>query len=264
MGSGQGGTSDGQILETRNIVIATGSEARMIPGLQPDARRILTNIEILDLREVPKNHGRDRRGCGRRRIRVVLPSLWDQSDGFRDVAADCAARGRRSLEGAGAAVQEKRNSRRNRRARRKHSEARQWRDVLGCDFANGKTENFDVETLLVAVGRKPKTENLGLEGTKVEMERGAIKVDEFQRTGEPGVYAIGDVVAGTPLLAHVATAEGMIAMAHIAGKPVTPLNKNHIPERDLHRAWNRQRGIDGSAGARGGTQSEDREISVRG
>src|SRR5581483_11459876 len=55
------------------------------------------------------------------------------------------------------------------------------------------------------------------------------KVDQFQRTGEPNVYAIGDIVAGTPQLAHVATAEGMIAMATIAGKPATPINKNRIP-----------------------------------
>ena len=79
------------------------------------------------------------------------------------------------------------------------------------------------------VGRKPNTENIGIEGTRIETERGFIKVDAYQRTGEPGVYAIGDVVAGTPQLAHVATAEGMVAVAHIAGKPVTPVNKNRIP-----------------------------------
>jgi dihydrolipoamide dehydrogenase len=56
-----------------------------------------------------------------------------------------------------------------------------------------------------------------------------VKVDSMQRTGEPGVYAIGDIVAGTPQLAHVATAEGMVAMAHIAGKPATPINKLRIP-----------------------------------
>jgi dihydrolipoamide dehydrogenase len=56
-----------------------------------------------------------------------------------------------------------------------------------------------------------------------------VKVDAYQRTGEPNVYAIGDVVAGTPQLAHVATAEGMIAVGHIAGKPVRPINRNCIP-----------------------------------
>ena len=81
----------------------------------------------------------------------------------------------------------------------------------------------------MAVGRKPNTENIGLENTKVELDRGFIKVDENQQTAEPGVYAIGDVVAGTPQLAHVATREGMIAVAHMAGKPAVPINKNRIP-----------------------------------
>jgi len=56
-----------------------------------------------------------------------------------------------------------------------------------------------------------------------------VKVDAYQRTGEPNLYAIGDIVAGTPQLAHVATAEGMIAVAAIAGKPVRPINRNRIP-----------------------------------
>jgi dihydrolipoamide dehydrogenase len=96
-------------------------------------------------------------------------------------------------------------------------------------LADGKTEAVAADALLVAIGRKPNTENLGLEGTKVELDRGFVKVDPYQRTGEPGVYAIGDIVAGTPQLAHVATAEGMVAIGHIAGKPVTPVNRNRIP-----------------------------------
>ena len=64
---------------------------------------------------------------------------------------------------------------------------------------------------------------------KVELDRGFIKVDQYQQTAEPGVYAIGDVVAGTPQLAHVATREGMIAVAHMAGKPAVPINRNRIP-----------------------------------
>jgi len=101
--------------------------------------------------------------------------------------------------------------------------------TFSATFSNGKQENFDVETLLVAVGRRPATENLGLENTRVEIDRGFIKVDRAQQTSEPGIYAIGDVVGTTPLLAHVATAEGMIAIANIAGKHFTPINKNRIP-----------------------------------
>ena len=94
---------------------------------------------------------------------------------------------------------------------------------------DGKQETLEAEKLLVAVGRKPNTENIGLENTQVELDRGFIKVDQWQQTAEPGVYAIGDVVAGTPQLAHVATREGMIAVAHMAGKPAVPINNDRIP-----------------------------------
>ncbi|MFN8811262.1 MAG: FAD-dependent oxidoreductase, partial [Acidobacteriota bacterium] len=96
-------------------------------------------------------------------------------------------------------------------------------------LANGKVEQVSVETLLVAVGRKPNTESIGIENTKIETDRGFIKVNGFQQTAEPGVYAIGDVVLGTPQLAHVATAEGLVAIGHIAGTEVTPIKKNRIP-----------------------------------
>jgi dihydrolipoamide dehydrogenase len=87
----------------------------------------------------------------------------------------------------------------------------------------------EAETLLIAVGRKANTDKIGIENIKAELDRGFIKTDEYQRVGEPGVYAIGDVVAGTPQLAHVATMEGMVAVAHMAGKPATPINRNRIP-----------------------------------
>jgi len=94
---------------------------------------------------------------------------------------------------------------------------------------DGKQEQLIAEKLLVAVGRKPNTDKIGLENTRVQLDRGFIKVDAHQQTDEPGVYAIGDVVAGTPQLAHVATREGMIAVAHMAGKPAVPINRNRIP-----------------------------------
>jgi dihydrolipoamide dehydrogenase len=100
---------------------------------------------------------------------------------------------------------------------------------LSATLANGKSEELEVDKLLVAVGRKPNTDKIGIENTRIQLERGFIKVDPYQQTGEPGVYAIGDVVFGTPQLAHVATREGMIAVAHMAGKPTTPINRNRIP-----------------------------------
>ena len=217
-----------QTLETRNIVIATGSEARMLPGLEADPKRILTNIEILNLREVPKSMGIIGGGavgvefasCFHRfgtKVTVfeMLPCIVPVED--EEISKELE----RVFKKSGIRVETG--------ARVENIQKHDNGVTFSAAFSNGKTENFDVETLLVAVGRRPLTDNLGLEGTKVELDRGFVKVDPYQRTGEPNVYAIGDVVAGTPQLAHVATAEGMIAIGHMAGKPVTPINKNHIP-----------------------------------
>ncbi|HLH37582.1 MAG TPA: dihydrolipoyl dehydrogenase [Bryobacteraceae bacterium] len=218
----------GQIYETKNIVIATGSEARMLPGLEPDARRIVTNIEILDFRDVPKTMGVIGAGavgvefasCFHRfgaKVTVfeMLPRIVPLED--EEVSKELE----RLFKKSGIRVETG--------ARVENIQKHDSGVRFNATLANGKQEHFDVETLLVAVGRKPMTDNLGLEGTRVQLERGFVKVDGYQRTGEPGVYAIGDVVLGTPLLAHVATAEGMVAIGHIAGKPVTPIRKNRIP-----------------------------------
>jgi len=217
-----------QIIETRNIVIATGSEARMLPGLEADPKRILTNIEILNLREVPKSMGIIGGGAvgvefasafhrfgTKVTVFEMLPRIVPVED--EEISKELE----RVFKKSGIRVETG--------ARVENIQKHDNGVKFSAAFSNGKQENVDVETLLVAVGRRPLTDNLGLEGTKVELDRGFIKVDPYQRTGEPSVYAIGDVVAGTPQLAHVATAEGMIAIGHIAGKPVTPINKNHIP-----------------------------------
>jgi dihydrolipoamide dehydrogenase len=217
-----------QIVEAKNIVLATGSEARMLPGLQPDAQRIVTNIEILNLREVPKSLavlgagavGVEFASCFHRfgtkvSIFEMLPRIVPVED--EEVSKDLE----RYFKKSGIRVE---TGAKVGNVQRTDTGVR-----FTATLANGKDETVEAEMLLVAIGRKPNTENIGLEGTRVQLDRGFIKVDEFQRTGEPGVYAIGDIVAGTPQLAHVATAEGMVAMAHIAGKPVTPVNKNRIP-----------------------------------
>jgi dihydrolipoamide dehydrogenase len=217
-----------QILEARAVVLATGSEARMLPGLRPDARRILTNVEILDLTEVPRNLailgagavGVEFASCFQRfgsqvTIYEMLPRIVPVED--EDVSKELA----RAFRKGGIRVET-------------GVRVEQVQNVgTGVRFqatlADGRVEAVAADALLVAIGRKPNTENIGLEGSKVELDRGFVQVDEYQRTGEPGVYAIGDIVAGTPQLAHVATAEGMVAIAHIAGKPVSPVNKNRIP-----------------------------------
>ncbi len=222
------GAQGTQTIETKNVIIATGSEARMLPGLQPDPKTILTNIEILDMANIPKTMviigagavGVEFASIFNRfgtkvTVLEMLPRIvpLEDEDISKELERAFRKTGIRCETGAKAEKIEKTDA----------------GVKVSVTLAKGKTEEIEAETLLVAVGRKPNTENIGLQGTKVELDRGFIKVDEFQRTGEPGVYAIGDVVAGTPLLAHVATMEGMIAVAHIAGKPARPLNKNRIP-----------------------------------
>ena len=217
-----------QTLETKNIIIATGSAARMLPSLQPDPKTILTNIEILDLAAIPKTM----LIIGAGAVGVEFASIFNRF-GTKVTILEMLPRIvpledeeiSKELE----RVFKKTGIRCETGARAENIQKTADGVKLTATLANGKQEEFAAETLLVAVGRKPLTENIGLDGTKVELDRGFVKVNEYQQTGEPGVYAIGDVVAGTPLLAHVATMEGMVAVAHMSGKPAKPLNKNRIP-----------------------------------
>ena len=94
---------------------------------------------------------------------------------------------------------------------------------------DGKQQKLEAEKVLVAVGRAPRTDNVGIEKTKIKVERGFVEVDEYMRTAEPGIYAVGDIVAGYPQLAHSGAMEGIVAVTHIAGKPVKPINLLRIP-----------------------------------
>jgi len=200
----------------------------MLPGLQPDPNLILTNVEILDMQAVPKSIGIIGAGAvgvefasifnrfgSKVTILEMLPRLVPVEDEeiSKELERHFKKTGIRIETGTTAE-----NIRKNSNSVR-----------LSATLANGSKEELEFERLLVAVGRKPNTDNVGIENTKVQLDRGFVKVDSYQRTGEPNVYAIGDVVAGTPQLAHVATAEGMIAVGHVAGKPVRPINRNRIP-----------------------------------
>jgi len=217
-----------QTLEAKNIIIATGSEARMLPGLQPDPEFILTNIEILNLTTVPKSLI----VIGAGAVGVEFASIFKRFG--TDVTVVEMLPRVVPVEDEDISKELERNFRKQKIRVETGARAENIRKTgtgvaLTLTTKDGKQEELQAEKLLVAVGRKPNTENIGLENTKVQLDRGFIKVDPHQQTAEPGVYAIGDVVAGTPQLAHVATREGMIAVAHMAGKPAIPINKNRIP-----------------------------------
>jgi len=216
-----------QTIEARNVIIATGSEARMLPGLQPDDT-ILTNIEILSMPAIPKSLAVIGAGAvgvefasifqrfgSQVTLLEMLPRLVPVED--EEVSKELE----RSFKKQGI---------RNETGARVESVEKSGTGVrLQVTLASGNPESIEAEKLLVAVGRRPNTDRIGLENTRVETDRGFVKVNQYQETAEPSVYAIGDVVAGTPQLAHVATMEGMVAVAHIAGKPARPVNKNRIP-----------------------------------
>jgi dihydrolipoamide dehydrogenase len=215
-------------LEAKNIIIATGSEARMLPGLQPDPKFILTNIEILNLTEIPKTLGIIGAGA----VGVEFASIFNRF-GSKVTVMEMLPRlvpvedeeVSKELE----RVFKKAGIRTETGAKAENIRKTASGVQLTATLSNGKQEELEFEKLLVAVGRKPITEGIGLEGTKVQLDRGFIVVDKFQQTGEPGVYAIGDVVAGTPQLAHVATMEGMVALDHMTGRNAVPINRNRIP-----------------------------------
>jgi dihydrolipoamide dehydrogenase len=217
-----------QTIEAKNIIVATGSEARMLPGMEPDPEFFLTNIEILNLTAVPKSLAIIGAGA----VGVEFASIFSRF-GSEVTVIEMLPR-IVPVEDEDISKELERNFRKQKIRVETGARAENIRKTghsvqLTLTTKEGKQEELEVEKLLIAVGRKPNTDNIGLENTKVELDRGFIKTDQNQQTAEPGVYAIGDVVAGTPQLAHVATREGMIAVAHMAGKPAMPINKNRIP-----------------------------------
>ena len=222
--------ADGKVttLDTKFVILATGSVARMMPGLQADPQFILTNIEILNLTGIPKTLGIIGAGAvgvefasifarfgSKVTILEMLPRLVpvEDEDVSKELERVFKKQGIRVETGAKAENIQKTGS----------------GVKLSVTLANSKKEDMEFESLLIAVGRKPNTDNIGIEGSKVELDRGFVKVNPYQLTGEPNVYAIGDIVAGTPQLAHVATMEGMVALNHMTGRPATPINRNRIP-----------------------------------
>ncbi len=213
-------------LKAKNVILATGSEARMLPGLEANDR-VLTNIEILSLKEIPKSIVIVGAGA----VGVEFASIYRSFDSEVTII---------EMLPRLVPVEDEEVSKELARVFRKrginfHTNAK----VDGVDktksgiavtiTVDGKQQKIDAERILIAVGRKPRTENIGLERTKIKPDRGFIKTDSWMQTSEPGVYAVGDIVLGTPQLAHVGSMEAIVAVAKIAGKPGKPINPEHIP-----------------------------------
>jgi dihydrolipoamide dehydrogenase len=218
-------------LSTKNILLATGSKPRSLPGIAPDGKSIVTSDEILELKEIPKSLVVI--GAGAVGIEFaslfarfgstvtvieLLPRVLPLED--EDISAEAL-----KLLGKSFAI---------------HTGARTeaaLKTATGVEVAfraaNGEAKTVSAEMLLVAVGRGPVTDGLNLGSTRVQLEKGFIKTNSRMETDEAGVFAIGDVVSVDgnphPALAHVASFEGIGVAERLAGTATEPVTDDRVP-----------------------------------
>jgi dihydrolipoamide dehydrogenase len=223
--SGQGEKGE---VKAKNILIATGSDARSLPGLEL-GDHILTNIEILTIPAVPKSlivigsgavgveFGSIFRSFGSE-VTIVeyLPRIVPAED--EEVSKELQRTFRkRGIDVHTAAKVEK-------------VEKTKTGAKVTWIASDGKSVVKEAEKVLVAVGRAPRTDGIGIEKLPgIQLEKGFIKTDEWMSTGVAGIYAIGDIVAGLPQLAHVGAMCGIVVASKIAGKYARPVKRNRIP-----------------------------------
>ncbi len=212
----------------KHIILATGARPRALPGIEPDKKLIWTYFEAMEPETMPKSllvigsgaigieFASFYRTMG---AEVTVVELLPQILPVEDEEVAKLAHKQFTKQGmtimTGAKVTGvKKNA---------------GSVTAAVEDAKGKTSEITVERVISAVGVQGNIEDIGLETTKVKTDRGCIVADEFSRTDEPGIYAIGDV-AGPPMLAHKAEHEGVICIEKIAGlNDVHPMKKGQIP-----------------------------------
>jgi len=218
-----------QSVEAKAIVIATGSDVARLPGVEIDEKRVVSSTGALELAEVPKRLLIVGAGI----IGLELGSVWRRLGSevtvveFLDrivpgIDAEVAGQFQKILTRQGIAF------RLGTRVTKVDTSGKTLKVTLEPAKGEGKAETVEADTVLVAIGRVPYTEGLGLEQVGVERDkRGRVSVDANFQTNVPGIYAIGDVIAG-PMLAHKAEDEGMAVAEIVAGKP-GQVNHDVIP-----------------------------------
>ena len=227
-GKGQGSEAQtATTVKAKKVVIATGSDARMLPGYQAD-EAILTNIEILALPAMLKSlivigsgavgveFGSIFKSFGADvTILEALPRIVPVED--EDVSKELT----RLFKKRGIDI--------NTSCKVDKIEKTKAGVKVSYTDSAGKPQTKEAEKVLVAVGRGPRTYDAGIEKTNIQLDRGFIPVNEWMETSEPGVYAIGDIVAGLPQLAHVGAMEGVVVASKLAGKYARPVRKDRVP-----------------------------------
>jgi dihydrolipoamide dehydrogenase len=214
-------------IEAKHIILATGARARTLPGLEPDGKLVWTYREAM----VPDMMPKSLVVVGSGAIGIEFASFYktlgadvtvvEVQDRIMPVEDEEISKiAQKQMEGEGMKFRLNATV----KGLKKGSD----NVTVTIEGKDGKKEDITVDRVIMAVGIVANTENLGLEGTKVKLERGNIVIDELGRTHEPGIYAIGDV-AGAPWLAHKASHEGVICVEAIAGLHPHPMKRENIP-----------------------------------
>ncbi len=214
-------------LTAKNVILATGARARQLPGLEADGKTVWTYKEAM----VPDSFPKSLLVVGSGAIGIEFASFY-RTMGAEVTVVEVLPRvlpvEDEEISGFAHKAFEKQGIKILTDATVK-SLTRNARGVVATIQANGKSEEIGFERAIMAVGIVGNVEDLGLEGTAVQVDRSHVTTDQWMATGEPGVYAIGDLT-GPPWLAHKASHEGVICVERIAGKnDVHPLNTKRIP-----------------------------------
>jgi dihydrolipoamide dehydrogenase len=215
-----------QAVATRQVILAMGSAAKLLPGLKVDGRRVVTSTEALTLPSVPATM----LVLGAGAVGVEFASIYARF-GSKVTIVEMLPRVLPIEDEEISAEMQKALKKRGIEARTgtKVEDVKVGEREVEVKVSSPKgSENLKAEVLLVAVGRRPLTEDAGLDTTKVALDRGFVKVDPMMRSSEPSIYAIGDIVP-TAMLAHLASHEGMVAAEAIAGRKPRPINYDHVP-----------------------------------
>jgi dihydrolipoamide dehydrogenase len=211
----------------KNIIVATGSEAKALPGYEFDEKNILSNIGALELGQIPKSMLVV--GCGA--VGVEFASLYN-SFGTKvtllEVLPNIVPVEDEEISKELKRVFTKKGIEVHTKAKLESAKATDNGVEVTFQTEKGEVKKSVFEKMLIATGRGPNTANIGLDKLGVTMERGFVKVDEYMESSLKGIYAIGDVTP-SPLLAHVASQEGIVAVERIAGKHAVPIKYNQVP-----------------------------------
>jgi len=214
-------------LKAPHIIVATGARPRVLPGIEPDGKLIWTSKEAMIPEQMPKSL----LVIGSGAIGIEFASFY-RSLGAEVTVVEIADRIMQAEDEEISAMARKAFEKQGMKiiTGAKISKLEKGKDNVTAQIeANGKTETQTFDRVISAVGITGNTENIGLENTRVQTDRGHIAINPWCETREPGVYAIGDV-AGPPWLAHKASHEGIICVEKMFGIPgVHPLDTKKIP-----------------------------------